>query len=44
VSTDQGAHWTRTGDLDLNAIAVLDGTAWAVGPNATIARWSDHNR
>src|SRR5580692_6133516 len=44
VSTDQGAHWTRTGDLDLNAIAVLDGAAWAVGPDATIARWSDHSR
>src|SRR5271168_1651658 len=44
VSTDQGEHWTRTGDLDLNAIAVLDGSAWAVGPDATIARWSDHGR
>ena len=44
LSTDQGAHWTRTGDLDLNAIAVLDGAAWAVGPDATIARWSDHGR
>jgi photosystem II stability/assembly factor-like uncharacterized protein len=43
VSADQGAHWTRTGDLDLNAIAVLDGAAWAVGPNATIARWSNHS-
>ena len=39
VSTDQGAHWTRTGDLDLNAIAVLDGGAWAVGPDATIVHW-----
>ena len=44
VSTDQGAHWKRTGDLDLNAIAVLDGAAWAVGPDATIARWGDHSR
>jgi len=44
LSTDQGAHWTRTGDLDLNAIAVLDGAAWAVGPDATVARWSDHSR
>ena len=44
VSTDQGAHWTRTGDFDLNAIAVLDGAAWAVGPDATIVRWGDHNR
>jgi photosystem II stability/assembly factor-like uncharacterized protein len=44
VSTDQGAHWTRTGDLDLNAIAVLDGAAWAVGPDATIVRWNDHGR
>ena len=41
VSTDQGAHWTRTGDKDLNAIAVLDGAAWAVGPNATIVHWTD---
>jgi photosystem II stability/assembly factor-like uncharacterized protein len=44
VSTDQGARWTRTGDLNLNAIAVLDGAAWAVGPDATIAHWSDHSR
>ena len=44
VSTDQGAHWTRTGDLDLNAIAVLDGAAWAVGPDATVAHWSHHSR
>jgi photosystem II stability/assembly factor-like uncharacterized protein len=36
ISTDQGAHWTRTDDVNLNAIAVLDGAAWAVGPNATI--------
>jgi photosystem II stability/assembly factor-like uncharacterized protein len=44
VSTDQGAYWTRIGDLDLNAIAVLDGAAWAVGPDATVARWSGHRR
>src|SRR5580693_1952478 len=41
VSTDQGAHWTRIDDKDLNAITVLDGTAWAVGPNATIVHWTD---
>ena len=44
VSTDQGTHWTRTGDIDLNAIAVLDGAAWAVGPNATIVHWTDRTR
>jgi len=44
LSTDHGAHWTQTSDLDLNAIAVLDGAAWAVGPNATIARWTDTRR
>ncbi len=44
VSTDQGAHWMRTGDVNLNAIAVLDGAAWAVGPDATIVRWGDHSR
>ncbi|MGA8221212.1 MAG: hypothetical protein WB780_06115 [Candidatus Acidiferrales bacterium] len=43
VSTDQGAHWTRTDDIDLNAIAVLDGAVWAVGPNATIVHWSDQS-
>ena len=43
VSTDQGAYWTRVGDLDLNAIAVLDGAAWAVGPEATVAHWSPHS-
>jgi len=45
ISTDQGAHWTQTGDLDLNAIAVLDSAnAWAVGPEGTIARWIDRTR
>src|ERR1700683_430220 len=44
VSTDQGAHWMRTGDVNVNAIAVLDGSAWAVGPDATIVRWDDHSR
>jgi len=43
VSTDQGAYWTRVGDLDLNAITVLDGAAWAVGPNATVAHWTAHS-
>lgn len=43
VSTDQGAHWKRTGDVNLNAITVLDGAAWAVGPDATIVRWTDHS-
>jgi photosystem II stability/assembly factor-like uncharacterized protein len=41
ISTDHGAHWTRTDDINLNAIAVLDGAAWAVGPNATIVHWTD---
>jgi hypothetical protein len=45
ISTDQGAHWTQTGDLDLNAIAVLDSAnAWAVGPEGTIAHWTDRTR
>lgn len=44
ISTDQGAHWTRTGDFDLNAIAVLEGAAWAVGPEGTIARWIPPDR
>ena len=44
ISTDQGAHWTRNDDIDLNAIAVLDGAAWAVGPNATIVHWTDRTR
>jgi photosystem II stability/assembly factor-like uncharacterized protein len=40
ISTDQGAHWTSVGELDLNALVVLDShNAWAVGPNGTIARW-----
>jgi photosystem II stability/assembly factor-like uncharacterized protein len=43
VSTDQGAHWKRTGDVDLNAITVLDGAAWAVGPQATIVRWNERS-
>jgi photosystem II stability/assembly factor-like uncharacterized protein len=40
ISTDHGAHWTRTGELDLNAVTVLDGShAWAVGPEGTVAHW-----
>jgi photosystem II stability/assembly factor-like uncharacterized protein len=42
VSIDQGAHWKRTGDIDLNAITTLDAAAWAVGPDATVVRWNDH--
>jgi hypothetical protein len=42
ISIDQAAHWSRTDDIDLNAIAVLDGSAWAVGPNATIVHWAGH--
>ena len=44
ISTDQGAHWTRNDDINLNAIAVLDGAAWAVGPNATIVHWTERPR
>jgi len=44
ISTDQGAHWTRTEDMNLNAITVLDGAAWAVGPDATIVRWNGHGQ
>src|SRR5580704_1820976 len=44
VSTDQGVHWRRAGDLNLNAIATLDGAAWAVGPEATIVRWNEPSR
>lgn len=42
ISRDQGAHWTSTGSLDLNALVVLDNrNVWAVGPKGTIARWID---
>ncbi|MFY9733011.1 MAG: hypothetical protein WB723_13595 [Candidatus Acidiferrales bacterium] len=44
ISTDQGAHWTRTDDINLNAITILDGAAWAVGPNATIVHWTEPPR
>jgi photosystem II stability/assembly factor-like uncharacterized protein len=44
ISTDQAAHWTRVGDLNLNAITVLDGAAWAVGPDSTIVHWSAPSR
>lgn len=44
ISTDQGAHWTPAGSLDLNALAVLDSrNAWAVGPEGTIVRWIEPN-
>ena len=44
LSTDQAAHWTRVGDFNLNAITVLDGAAWAVGPDATIVHWNAPSR
>src|SRR6267378_7082742 len=40
ISGDFGVHWKRTDSLNLNAMALLDTwTAWAVGPNGTIARF-----
>jgi photosystem II stability/assembly factor-like uncharacterized protein len=40
ISGDFGVHWKRTDSLNLNAMALLDiWTAWAVGPNGTIARF-----
>ncbi len=42
ISGDFGVHWKRTDSLNLNAMALLDiWTAWAVGPNGTIARFVD---
>ena len=37
ISRDGGAHWTATGSLDLNAVAVFNSRAWGVGPKGTIA-------
>lgn len=40
ISTDGGAHWTRTDALNLNAVAVLDAEhAWAVGAKGTVAKF-----
>ena len=42
ISGDFGVHWKRTDSLNLNAMALLDiWTAWAVGPNGTIARFEN---
>jgi photosystem II stability/assembly factor-like uncharacterized protein len=38
VSYDNGVHWAHTDSLDLNAVVVLDGNAWAAGPKGTVAR------
>lgn len=39
ISTDQGAHWRSSGDLNLNAVTMLDRDhVWGVGPEGTIAR------
>lgn len=37
ISLDGGAHWTATGSLNLNAVAVAGSRAWGVGPKGTIA-------
>lgn len=39
VSRDGGAHWTATGSLNLNAVAVFGSRAWGVGPKGTIATY-----
>jgi photosystem II stability/assembly factor-like uncharacterized protein len=44
-SDDYGAHWKRSDSLNLNSVAFLDVfTAWAVGPNGTIARFVNHKQ
>lgn len=37
ISRDGGAHWTVTGSLNLNAVAVFASRAWGVGSKGTIA-------
>jgi len=37
ISRDGGAHWTATGSLNLNAVAVFVSRAWGVGSKGTIA-------
>lgn len=37
ISRDGGAHWTATGSLNLNAVAVFGSRAWGVGAKGTIA-------
>lgn len=37
ISRDGGAHWTATGSINLNAVAVFDARAWGVGPKGTVA-------
>jgi photosystem II stability/assembly factor-like uncharacterized protein len=45
VSTDHGVHWHHAGDLDLNALALLDArNAWAVGAHGTIARFINRKK
>ena len=40
ICEDRGAHWKQTGSLNLNSVAVFgEQSAWAVGPNGTIARF-----
>jgi photosystem II stability/assembly factor-like uncharacterized protein len=42
VSRDFGLHWKHTRSLNLNAVTILDlSDGWAVGPNGTIARFSN---
>jgi len=46
VSLDKGAHWTRTGSLNLNALSATSNFsegAWAVGPKGTIAHSAFQN-
>lgn len=37
ISRDGGAHWTATGVINLNAVAVSGSHTWGVGPKGTVA-------
>ncbi len=38
TSNDRGIHWTRAGDLNLNAVSGTDANhVWGVGPKGTVA-------
>jgi photosystem II stability/assembly factor-like uncharacterized protein len=42
VSHDEGVHWKRTDNLNLNAASFSGSEGWAVGPKGTIARFKTH--
>jgi photosystem II stability/assembly factor-like uncharacterized protein len=44
ISHDKGAHWTAIDNSNWNAVAAVEGEAWAVGPQGNVAALDTKSR